>query len=798
MASRGFMQHLTAQSRRGLTLAWAALFALSLLLQYTVMTGPARAGQVASNKAAGALQAVAQNCGYTPLDIEIVLDTSGSMTSNSSAGQTRLYWAKAAAVQLINDLGANGGIGGATGHRVGITVFNGNIPALATPLGGWNLTQANLIALVNGITAGGTTPLKTGMAVGTTDLNANARNAVGGAISRQIVLLSDGRPNPDGPSSGWGDGTSQRPTLANANSFKAAADEVWSIAIGTGGSGSSNVDTALMAALANPATGHYFNVVDASNLNLTFAAIFHAIACNPHLSITKTSTDTTYSQVGDVLDYTITATNDGDVSIPSVTITDALATLGTCTPANGSALAPTASMTCAATHTVTQGDIDAGHYLNTACVDDGQGGAVEACATKDIPSTKRPHLSISKTSTVTTYSKVGDVLTYTITATNDGNTTLSGVTVTDALAVLGTCTPANGSSLAPGASIVCAASHTVTQGDIDLGTYRNTACVDDGQGPAAQACGDKDIPGERNPLIGLDKSNNSGGTLPASGGEVTYTYVVSNDGNVALTSVVLTDLLCDPGTAHTGDAVNPGVLDVGESWTFTCTSTITQTTTNKADVSAKYVEITVSAHDENTVNVGSGLVVDKSYTGNTGGTGISKVGDTLTFTLAYDVSGDPVSYAVITDTLPVGLDYVAASATNSAEFTFVGYDAGSRTLSWSADDVTADGSVTYQVKVATGSFDLPQPLTNVATIVSEETDPDTDRENVLVQTVQAETDVPTVTLPPTDGIDSGVQAPSNAGFALMLTLLVVAGIAIFAGYIAPSSARSRRAKARRR
>ena len=51
-----------------------------------------------------------------------------------------------------------------------------------------------------------------------------------------------------------------------------------------------------------------------------------------------------------------------------MTITDANADLGTCTPANGSSLAPGASITCTATHTVTQADIDAGHYLNTACV----------------------------------------------------------------------------------------------------------------------------------------------------------------------------------------------------------------------------------------------------------------------------------------------------------------------------------------------------------------------------------------------------------------------------------------------
>ena len=137
-------------------------------------------------------------------------------------------------------------------------------------------------------------------------------------------------------------------------------------------------------------------------------------------------------------------------------------------------------MNCTATHTVTQADIDAGHYANTACVDDGALGAAEACASKDVPGTKNPHLSITKSATPTSYSAVGDVITYTIVATNDGNTTLAAVTVSDPSITGLTCTPANGSSLAPGTSMNCTATHTVTQADIDAGHYANTACVDDG------------------------------------------------------------------------------------------------------------------------------------------------------------------------------------------------------------------------------------------------------------------------------------------------------------------------------
>jgi uncharacterized repeat protein (TIGR01451 family) len=154
-------------------------------------------------------------------------------------------------------------------------------------------------------------------------------------------------------------------------------------------------------------------------------------------------------------------------------------------------------MTCTATHTVTQADLDAGHYANTACADDGAGGAAQACASKDVPGTQTPLLSITKAATEASYNAVGQIIHYTIVATNIGNVTLHNVTVADPSVSGLTCNPANGSDLAPGAAMTCSATHTVAQADLDAGHYANTACVDDGAGGAAQACASKDVPGIR-------------------------------------------------------------------------------------------------------------------------------------------------------------------------------------------------------------------------------------------------------------------------------------------------------------
>src|SRR5438132_450296 len=165
---------------------------------------------------------------------------------------------------------------------------------------------------------------------------------------------------------------------------------------------------------------------------------------NPHLAITKNATEASYNATTNTIHYTVVATNDGNTTLAAVTVTDSLATLGTCTPVNGSLLAPGSALTCAASHAVTQADIDAGHYLNTACVDDGPGGATQVYANKDSPAARRPSELITKEATEASYNATTNTIHYTIVATNDGNTTLAAVTVTDTQVTNLSCTPASG------------------------------------------------------------------------------------------------------------------------------------------------------------------------------------------------------------------------------------------------------------------------------------------------------------------------------------------------------------------
>jgi uncharacterized repeat protein (TIGR01451 family) len=516
---------------------------------------------------------------------------------------------------------------------------------------------------------------------------------------------------------------------------------------------------------------------------------------SPALTIDKTSPTVNYDAVGDVITYQITATNSGNTTIASATITDANAILGTCTPANGSSLAPGASIVCAATHTVTQADIDAGHYLNTACVDDGPNGAPEVCHDANVPAVSNKLLTIVKDATEASYDAVGQTIHYSITATNGGNTTLAAVTITDPNAILGTCTPANGSSLAPGDTLTCVATHTVTQADIDAGHYLNTACVS--ATDATATCDDADVPSAKNPQLTIvkDVTESSYGTV---GDVLHYSVTATNSGNTTLASVTITDPnailgICTPAN---GSALAPGA-------TLVCNARHTVT---QADITAGHylntacVDATGATQACDSADVvAATLTVDKSNNaplstidlpdGTTAHLPTAKIGSTVIYTLTYKVGDISVDNGILTDVLPAGVTYVDGSASSNSEFIFQSYDTGSRTLTWTAESVTTGGSLTYKVTIDAGANILSQPLTNNATIDSDQTSPDTASSDVFVPAPPAgETQKPTP--PPTDTLAQ--TGPSNPGSSLALVLAALAILILAISFVTPVPAAVRR------
>jgi uncharacterized repeat protein (TIGR01451 family) len=271
----------------------------------------------------------------------------------------------------------------------------------------------------------------------------------------------------------------------------------------------------------------------------------------PELSIDKVDNTGTFSAVGDVISYTITATNTGNVSLHDVVVTDAQVSNLVCVPATPVAdLVVGASITCSASHTISQADIDAGSFFNKACADDGAGGAAAVCDEVTTTGAQNPELSIDKIATEDSFNEVGDVIHYTVIAENTGNVTLYGVVVTDPNVLDLVCAPETPIDLAPTEFTTCTATHTITQADLDAGSVFNKACVHDTEGPATEVCDEVTTEGEQNPVLAIDKQVTEAG-FTAVGQVLHYTIVATNTGNVTLHNVVVTDpnvsdLACNP------------------------------------------------------------------------------------------------------------------------------------------------------------------------------------------------------------------------------------------------------------
>ncbi len=160
---------------------------------------------------------------------------------------------------------------------------------------------------------------------------------------------------------------------------------------------------------------------------------------DPSIKVVKKADKTEGLQLGDIVTYTITITNDGNVTLNNIALEDifkeALALELTDKDGNIvtniATMAPDESTMVYTTYTVTQEDIDKQVPIvnsATATADDGTTDTgTETVTVEEL----KPHITITKVADKTEGLQEGDIVAYTITVTNDGNTTLHNVTVTD-------------------------------------------------------------------------------------------------------------------------------------------------------------------------------------------------------------------------------------------------------------------------------------------------------------------------------------------------------------------------------
>jgi uncharacterized repeat protein (TIGR01451 family) len=294
------------------------------------------------------------------------------------------------------------------------------------------------------------------------------------------------------------------------------------------------------------------------------------------LTVVKTASPQFYFKAGEVITYTVTATNTGAATLTNVGVTDVLtapttpAVPMTCSPTLPATLAPGASVVCTGTYTVTQADIDNANAIsNSACATSAQ-TSKPVCDDETVRESK---LAIVKTSDYQTFGRAGDVITYTVKVTNIGDVPLTDLVVTDVvdpnelkIPVAMTC-PTIPKPLNPGQSFECTGQYTVSQADVDRGSVLNAACADSTE--TDQVCDDHTIQAIK---LVVDKTA-SEDILPLEGGDVAFTFKVTNTSNIPVEISSLNDSVFGKLDGDADCKVGT-VLQAGASCEFSVTKLI--------------------------------------------------------------------------------------------------------------------------------------------------------------------------------------------------------------------------------
>ncbi|WP_446346317.1 beta strand repeat-containing protein [Coleofasciculus sp. F4-SAH-05] len=472
---------------------------------------------------------------------------------------------------------------------------------------------------------------------------------------------------------------------------------------------------------------------------------------DPNLSIVKDADVTTVDGAGDVINYTYTVTNTGNVSLtnvslsddnftPSDTSDDFNPTFDSSSDDGNGVLDVGETWEYTASYTATQADIDSGADLvNVATADSNETDPKTDDETVDV--VQNPNLSIVKDADVTTVDDAGDVINYTYTVTNTGNQTLTNVSLID-----DNFTPADTSDdfnptfdttsddgngvLDVGETWEYTASYTATQTDIDSGAdLVNIATADSDQ--TQPKTDDEKVTITQNPNLEISKTADVS-EVDAVGDVINYTYTLTNTGNVSLSDVTLSDDNFTP--ANTGDDFSPtlssngngdNILDVGETWEYTASYTVTQADIDSGADLVNVATVDTEQTDPKTDDEKVDVIQEADFL-------LLKDADVT----QVDADGDVINYTyTLTNTGNVSLTGITLSDDNFTPANTS--DDFSPVLSTNGNgdnilDVGETWTYTASYTATQADIDNGADLVNVATADTDQTDPKTDNETVDV------------------------------------------------------------------
>ncbi len=270
----------------------------------------------------------------------------------------------------------------------------------------------------------------------------------------------------------------------------------------------------------------------------------------------------TRADAGDVINYTITVTNTGNVPLTNVYVSDPLLSDIDCdalAPGNqntGLTIPVSSALTCTGSYSLTQTDLNTngggdGDIDNTATTDSTQTSPQSASAS--VPFTLVPQVTADKTASPTSIAEPGGSVTFTYQVQNTGNVTLTITNLSDDIyGVLAGDTDCQvGTVLLPGATCDFTSIQTVSGIAGSIHTNVFTVQAQDGLGNTSSDTDDATVTiTDVLPDISVTKSVNPL-SVPETGGNATFTYTVINNATVPATITTLSDV---PYGVLSGDA----------------------------------------------------------------------------------------------------------------------------------------------------------------------------------------------------------------------------------------------------
>ena len=295
------------------------------------------------------------------------------------------------------------------------------------------------------------------------------------------------------------------------------------------------------------------------------------------------------ARAGGTVTFTVWVTNPGtaeELTLESLkdNVYGDLAGKGTCTVPQ--TIAPLGQYSCTFPGDVT-GDAGSRHtdtVTRVAKDDDGNQVSDSGEALVEIKDVK-PAVLVAKSAAPSTLPEPGGIASFTVTVTNP-DTAVEPITVTSLVDSVfgnvnkkGTCDLPT--TLDPGEEYTCSFPGPIAGNAGFVHTDEVTGTASDNEENQVTGKDDATVTlSDVLPAIKLDKT--AAASTVHVGDQVTYTYAVRDLGIEPLRDVTVSDDKCSPVTLSGGDIDKDSVLDLEETWTYTCTTKLTGDTTNTA------------------------------------------------------------------------------------------------------------------------------------------------------------------------------------------------------------------------